>query len=237
MEFFSKISMAFSSGGMWMWVILGLQLATIVIIIDRCIALFMKRKTDQMEIAESFEKDIRTGNINDVYERARSMEETSPVARTVAAGSMAAMNLGGRDEIQSKMDEVLLKENQVLEKRTGFLAMLGNVATLTGLLGTITGMIKSFAAVSFASPTEKATLLSNGISEAMSTTAYGLIVAIPALLMFAVISNRSNQLAEDLNQSALKAFNWLSYSYNPLSLRPSRVAANSRPVNQPEADA
>lgn len=236
MELFSKISMAFESGGLWMWVILGLQMMTFAIIIDRVFALFLKRKTNQMDVATQFEDPIRTGDIQGVHNRAKEMETAEPVARAIVAGSHAAMNFGGKDEIQSKMDEVLLKENQILEKRTGFLAMLGNVATLTGLLGTITGMIKSFAAVSYASPTEKATLLSNGISEAMNTTAYGLIVAIPALLMFAVLSNRSNQLAEDLNQSALKAFNWLSYNFNPLSLRPARVAAHSRHT-QTEIDA
>lgn len=228
MELFTKISMAFGAGGIWMWVILGIQVATLVIMVDRFVALFLKRKPDQMAIANSFEGDIRKGEVQKVYDQAKDCAETSPLARAVAAGSMAAMNLGGRDEIQGKMDEVLLKENAILEKRTGFLAMLGNVATLTGLLGTITGMIKSFAAVAYASPMEKATLLSNGISEAMNTTAYGLIVAIPALVMFAVFQNRSNAMAEDMNQSALKVFNWLSYAYNPLALRPHRVAAQTQ---------
>ena len=129
------------------------------------------------------------------------------------------MSFGGRGEIQGKMDEVLLNENAKLEKRTGFLAMLANVGTLAGLLGTIVGMIKSFAAVTYANPMEKATLLSAGISEAMNTTAYGLIMAIPTLIMFAVLTNRTTQLSEDMNQGALKVFNWLSYSYEPVPAR------------------
>ena len=84
------------------------------------------------------------------------------------------------------------------------------------------GMIKSFSAVSEATPVEKAALLSSGISEAMNTTAYGLIMAIPALIMFAVLTNRSQRLAEDLNQSALKLFNWLSYAYEPVTVREAR---------------
>ena len=120
------------------------------------------------------------------------------------------------------MEEVILEETEQIEKRTGFLAMIANVATLAGLLGTITGMIKSFAAVSQANPMEKATLLSNGISEAMNTTAFGLIVAIPTLLVYSVLANRSQVLTDDLNQAALKAYNWLSYSFNPLETRGSR---------------
>src|SRR5690606_31754007 len=85
--------------------------------------------------------------------------------------------------------------------------------------GTITGMIKSFAAVSYANPSEKATLLAAGISEAMNATAYGLIAAIPALVGFAILQNRANRLADDLNHSALKAFNWLSYSYEPIGFK------------------
>ena len=113
--------------------------------------------------------------------------------------------------------------------------MLGNVATLTGLLGTITGMIHSFAAVAFANPAEKAALLAQGISEAMNCTAYGLIVAIPALLGYAILQNRANVLAEDLNHAGLKVFNWLSFSYEPIAARPSektrRATESGRELN------
>lgn len=111
--------------------------------------------------------------------------------------------------------------------------MLGNVATLTGLLGTITGMIKSFAAVANANPADKAALLAAGISEAMNATAFGLITAIPALLAFAILQNRANILAEDMNQAALKAFNWLSYSYDPIATK-AQVGKTGR---APEANA
>ena len=78
--------------------------------------------------------------------------------------------------------------------------MLANVGTLTGLLGTILGMIKAFSAVSQANASEKALMLSNGIATAMNTTAYGLIMAIPTLVMLAILNNRANALSEDLNQ-------------------------------------
>ncbi|MCB0357675.1 MAG: MotA/TolQ/ExbB proton channel family protein, partial [Bdellovibrionales bacterium] len=145
-------------------------------------------------------------------------------AKAVEAGLQSALNLGGKEEIQGKMDEVLLAENSKMEQRTAFLPMLANVGTLTGLLGTIVGMIKSFAAVTYANPMEKATLLSAGISEAMNTTAYGLIMAIPTLILFAVLANRATQLTEDLNQGALKVFNWLSYAYEPVPVRAARSA-------------
>ena len=213
MDFIVTISDAFFKGGLWMWVILGLQVATIAIIIERYTFLFKAHSIGERKHVNQYERGIRSGKLTDIKNKA--LEAHRPVDEVVIAGLDAAMNWGGKDEIRDKMDEVLLDVNSQYEKRTSFLAMLGNVATLTGLLGTIVGMIKSFTAVSSASPMEKAALLSTGISEAMNTTAYGLIVAIPALVMYAVLTNRANQLAEDLNQASLKVYNWLSYAYDP----------------------
>lgn len=227
MDVFSKIATAFERGGIWMWVILGIQLVSVALVIERSYFLFFKRKIGSLLFIKGFETLIKKGQLEKVIESAQTFEVTEPVARAAIAGATAAYNLGGRDEIQGKMDEVLLHEASIIERRTTFLPMLGNVATLTGLLGTITGMISSFVAVSYASPTEKAALLSAGIAEAMNTTAYGLIVAIPALMMYAVLQNRTDQLVEDLNQASLKLFNWFSYAYEPIGLRAKRTAQES----------
>lgn len=224
MELFTKIALAFDHGGIWMWPIALFQVVSVAIVIERTMSLYSKRKIQELKFVDTFEDGIRRGEIDNVISKAQAVSAEHPVAKAIVAGARAAANFGGKDEIQGKMDEVLLHENSMLDKRIGFLAMLGNVATLTGLLGTITGMIKSFAAVAYANPAEKAALLAQGISEAMNATAYGLIVAIPALLAFAVLQNRANNLAEDLNQAALKAFNWLSYAYEPISLRASDKA-------------
>ena len=222
MSFLGSLSEKFSSGGIWMWFILGLLVAALFITIERIIALYIKRKPVQKMKALAFEKGIRQGELDSVLKVCRKDESLS-IYRTVAVGAEVAMNMGGKDEIHGRMEEVILEETEQIEKRTAFLAMIANVATLAGLLGTITGMIKSFAAVSNANPVEKATLLSNGISEAMNTTAFGLIVAIPTLLVYAILTNRSQTLTDDMNQAALKVYNWLSHSFNPLEFhnRPS----------------
>lgn len=218
MDFLSKAALAFQHGGFWMWPIAFFQLVSIAIIVERSIALFKNRKMTQLAFVGDLEDNIRRGEIETVISKAEAASAKNSVARAIVAGGNAALNFGGKDEIQGKMDEVLLYENAQIEKRTAFLSMLGNVATLTGLLGTITGMIKSFAAVAYANPAEKAALLAEGISEAMNATAYGLIVAIPALVAYAVLQNRANHLAEDLNQAALKIFNWLSFTFEPVSM-------------------
>lgn len=219
MDFLVKAGQAFEHGGIWMWPIMVFQIISLAIVVERVFALFIRRKTDQAKFITTIEDNIRRGEMDSAIKKAQAEAVRYPVAKVVVAGAQAAANFGGKDEIQGKMDEVLLHENAQLDRRVAFLSMLGNVATLTGLLGTITGMIKSFAAVAFANPSEKAALLSSGISEAMNCTAYGLIVAIPALVAYAIIQNRANHLAEDLNQNALKVFNWLSYAFDPVSLR------------------
>ena len=207
------IILAFQRGGFWMWAILVFQIISIVIIVDRFLFLYRRRKDNQKEYAEKFAESICKGELNSVIDQTKRDTSEYPIALAIQMGAQAAVDGGGREEIQGKMDEALIAETSLLDKRTSFLVMLGNVGTLTGLLGTIVGMIKAFSAVTYANPAEKATLLSSGVSEAMNTTAYGLVMAIPALFMFAVLQNRSNELQEDLTQGALKIFNLLSYKY------------------------
>lgn len=221
----TSLSQAFSDGGMWMWVILGTQIASIAIIAERVMALFMSRQLNQRQIAKVFEADIKKGQLDKVLTRAQAMGSTTPIAVVVQAGAQAALDAGGKEEIQLKMDEVLMEEQSRLEKRTGFLAMLGNTATLLGLLGTIVGLISAFTSVSASNPTEKAALLSQGVAEAMYTTAYGLIVALPALMMYAILMNRSNQLSEDLQKAALNLYILLGFKYESVPTSPKKKSS------------
>jgi biopolymer transport protein ExbB/TolQ len=202
-----------------MWPIFVAQIFSLAIIVERAYALFIRRQPTGKGLVSSLEDDIKKGNLDAVIMKAKSIGGYNPLGTVVAAGAQAALNLGGREEIQGKMDEVLLVENARLQKRTVFLAMLGNVGTLLGLLGTIVGMITSFGAIAAADPIQKANILASGISEAMNATAYGLITAIPALVMFTVLQNRAQGLFEDLNQGALKLFNTLSFHYETVSLK------------------
>lgn len=97
-----------------------------------------------------------------------------------------------------------------LEKRTPYLATFANIATLLGLLGTIIGLIEAFTAVSNANPSEKADMLSASISVAMNTTAFGLMVAIPLLLIYAVLQTKTTQLVDSLEMASVKFLNILT---------------------------
>lgn len=91
-----------------------------------------------------------------------------------------------------------------VSKRTAFLSMIANVATLLGLFGTIAGLIKSFEAVGGANPQDKSRLLAEGISVAMNATMLGLGVAIPAMVAFSFIMNKTNRMVSELDQCSLE---------------------------------
>ena len=213
MGFISGIATAFRDGGMWMMFIMAAQMVSLAIIAERTMALFILRKPNQKDQVAAFEQSIKKGQLDQVIAHANVLGDKNPIAVIAKAGAQAAMDMGGKEEIQLRIDEVLMEEQSRLDRRTGFLAMLGNIGTLLGLLGTIVGLIRAFSSVGAASPVEKAALLSAGVAEAMYATAYGLIMAMPALVMYAVLQNRANVLSEDLTKGALKIYIWLGFNY------------------------
>ncbi len=218
-SFFGSIVSFFAVGGFWMLPIFVAQLFSLAIIAERVVRLYFQRQTGLRLQANLFEADIKKGNLERVVLQARSLPHGSALRHIVEAGASAALNMGGREEVQAKMDEVLVREQSKLETRVEFLAMLGNVGTLLGLLGTIVGMINSFSAISQADQMTKAAMLAAGVSEAMHATAYGLIMAIPAIIAYSVLQNRVNKLSDDMTQAALRIFNLLGFQYDSVKTK------------------
>lgn len=102
---------------------------------------------------------------------------------------------------------------QKIQKRTSFLAMIANVATLMGLFGTIAGLIHSFEAVGHADAQQKSALLAAGISQAMNATMLGLGVAIPCMIAFSFLMNRTGNLVADLDHAAGRTMDILKQRY------------------------
>ena len=82
--------------------------------------------------------------------------------------------------------------------------MVSNVVTLVGLLGTVIGLIMSFKAVSFADPSQKQTLLADGISLAMHSTAAGLLVAIPVMVIYSFLHGRQGKLFSEIDRCSAR---------------------------------
>ena len=205
---------AFQEGGIFMFFILAFGILTLSIMVERTLALYVKLKTPTDTFRADVLQHIQKGDLQGASAIAKAQGETS-LGKVIEMGLQIRMNGSGDEELQSRMDESLNHEISNIDRRTGFLAMFGNVATLLGLLGTISGMIHSFAAVASANPADRATMLSKGISEAMNCTAFGLIVAIPALVAFAIFQNKTDRLITQLTETTTQIFHDMLYLYEP----------------------
>ncbi|MGQ0383738.1 MAG: MotA/TolQ/ExbB proton channel family protein [Gammaproteobacteria bacterium] len=148
---------------------------------------------------------LKTGD----YKRAASATATSgsAVGQILQYGLARVQTAKRRDDVEKAMEESLMEVVPKLEKRTHYLASFANIATLLGLLGTIIGLIQAFQAVSNAAPAERADLLSASISVAMNTTAFGLIVAIPLLLVHSVLQSKTTNIVDSLEMASVKFLN------------------------------
>ena len=121
-----------------------------------------------------------------------------------------------RDDIEKAMEESMMEVVPRLEKRTHYIATFANLATLLGLLGTVMGLIRAFAAVATIDPAQKANLLSASISVAMNCTAFGLMTAVPLLLIHAVLQTKTTELIDSLEMASVKFLNSIVERKSPL---------------------
>ena len=131
----------------------------------------------------------------------KSLKDSSPLGRILAAGLSNAKH--GREIMKESIQE---EASHVVHEMERFLTALGTVAAiapLLGLLGTVIGMIKVFALLQLEG-TGNAAALAGGISEALITTAAGLVVAIPALIFHRYFMRRVDEIVIGLEQEAVK---------------------------------
>ena len=143
------------------------------------------------------------------FDKARAMtaEDESTISQVLGMGLSLQGAVHRRDEIEIAMEESMMEIVPRLEKRTPYVALASSIATLLGLLGTIMGLIQAFTAVANANPAEKADLLSASISVAMNTTAFGLMVAIPLLVIHAILTSKTGDIIDSLEMATVKSLN------------------------------
>jgi biopolymer transport protein ExbB/TolQ len=181
---FHDLAEFYKEGGFWMIPISVFQGVSFALMIERVFVLFMKTRLNKEAVLAGLRERIFRGDIMGAI-RFLSDQPQSPLTRILKAGLLETRH--GEEEVQAAIDEASMHEMPYLEKRTGYLSMISNGATLAGLLGTVLGMIKVFQAVAQVSAADKSTMLSAGISEAMHCTAYGLVTAIPPLVVYSLL--------------------------------------------------
>ena len=195
---------AFIEGGPVMYIILFIAIVTILLIIERLLAL-KNLTVDKKEFTDQLFGMVLRGDVRQAI--AFCDARPTPLSNTVKAGLVQAMNKRPDEEIQVAMDAAVLRENPRLEGWTSMLAVTGNVAVLAGLLGTIVGMIQSFRAVSAADPAQKAEELSKGISHALNCTAFGLLVAIVSIVAYGYFQLRIQRAENEVIESSMNLLN------------------------------
>jgi biopolymer transport protein ExbB len=197
----------FQKGGLFMYPILIVFAVGMAIAVERWIHLSRIRSANR-KMWNLLHPVLAEGE----FEKAREMvnEDKSTISQMLGMGLARQGAVRRREDIEIAMEESMMEIIPQLEKRTPYLGLLANIATLLGLLGTIMGLIEAFTAVANANPAEKADLLSASISVAMNTTAFGLMAAIPLLLLHAKLTSTTGQIVDSLEMASVKALNSIS---------------------------
>lgn len=194
-------------GGIFMWPILVCGIFALAIVFERAYFIMFRANINGVAFMAQVQKLVMANNIDRAIKLCNA-EPNAALPRVLKSGLTRANR--GKDEFEAAINESVLEVFPLLNKRSSYLPMLANVATLTGLLGTIQGLILAFEAVAHASAETKSTLLAGGISTAMYTTAGGLIVAIPVLVLHSIISARTTKIMDEIDQFSLKTVNLLA---------------------------
>lgn len=207
MQTYSTIVSFFQEGGFFMYPIALVMAVGIAVAAERWLYLTRELRSNR-KMWDQLIPTLQSGK----YQQAMSMTAKSDVAigKVLNYGLSRLKSARRREDIEMSMEEGLMEIIPRLERRTHYLSAFANIATLLGLLGTIIGLIQAFTAVAHAAAAEKAELLSSSISVAMNTTAFGLIVAIPLLLVYSVLQSKTTQIVDSMEMASVKFLNMVT---------------------------
>lgn len=198
---------AFQKGGMFMYIILAVLAVGIAIAFERWFYI-SRTESSTTKLWKRLAPMLKAVDIP----RAESLakQTKSPLGRVLEYGFARWKTGADRERIEASMEEGVMEVIPQLEQRTHYLATLANIATLLGLLGTILGLIQAFNAVANADPALKADMLSASISVAMNTTAFGLVAAIPLILIHSYLSAKTSRLVDAVEMASVKCLNLIT---------------------------
>ncbi len=210
-EFF--ITRAFQEGGLLMYFIAAVGVYTIYLVIKR-LSKLRAYTVDKDDFNEHLFGMVVRGDVQQAISYCDAKK--APLTNTLKSGLVQVLNKRPDEEVQVAMDAAYVRETPEVDGDTGLLAVCGNIATLLGLTGTIIGMIMSFRGVSEADGAKKAELLSRGISEALNCTAFGLLVAMVAIIAYGYIQIKNGKLLNDVQESSMRFMNLVTSNRDKL---------------------
>lgn len=197
MESYSFILVNFLvKGGFFMWPLLAVSFLVIAISLERYLAYRLRYGIDGAKLFNQVKKYLAANDRQRAIETCRQ-HSLVPLAQVLASG-LDPSHQNSIEEMDVAMEAEALKHVPRLTDRLGYISVLANIATLLGLLGTVSGLIASFAAVGTETGAAKGMALASGIAVAMNTTAFGLIIAIPSLLIHHYLFAQANRIIDDI---------------------------------------
>ena len=194
-------------GGIFMWVILLASISGLAVIIEKMYTFLSKEKKLSENEKNQLYKALRTGSREEILKLCK--DKTDSVSKSVTKIvsntdiNFDELDNSHRQVIEGIISESILEQTTKLEKGMSLLGTVVNAAPQLGLLGTVTGMIAAFSALT-QNGTSTAKIVAGGISEALYTTAFGLIVAIPALVFYNYFNRRIDVIVAEMERAALQ---------------------------------
>jgi biopolymer transport protein ExbB len=142
-------------------------------------------------LVQGFEQFLNERKYQEAYELAKS--DDSFLGQVLSAG-LAKLSTGYPQAIEA-MQEVGEEETMKLEHRLSYIALIGSISPMIGLLGTVHGMVESFMVIKRSAVNPSPQELAEGISTALVTTIFGLVLAIPAIATYGILKNRFQRLS------------------------------------------
>ncbi len=218
-------------GGVIMWPILGCSLIGAYVVIERYLVL-RKARVDVSEFMRKLRSLFHRGEVAAVLTYCE--EKDAPVANIIRKGLLKHGE--GPEKVREAIENAGRDEVYDLEKRLPLLASVAGVAPMLGFLGTVTGMIAAFHAVEVAGGVVSPGDLAGGVWEALLTTAFGLIVGIPALFIYNYFATRVQQFVHEMEVTSTEFIDMLEGLGQKTPARPENAPRQpaARPV--PEED-
>lgn len=197
----------FQEGGVWMYPIAVVSVFAVAVALERLFYYYIHCRINAKALLTQITRYVRNGDI----EKARQIcaKTKTPLSTILESALWHYQQQEPDQEIQNAIDEVALRELPRIQRRTHYISLFANISTLLGLLGTIFGLQDAFGALTAADPAQKATVLARGIAIAMNTTALGLIVAIPCMILFSILGAKANTIIEEIDESSVRLLNFL----------------------------
>ena len=189
-----------SMGGFTMWILLLCSVLSLGVIIDRLASYARKSRVKRHAFMDRIKEELRRKDIERALEICRDTE--APFAKVVQAG----LEKAGRTEklVNGVMERQIAIEEGKLERLTSIVGTIGNIAVYVGLFGTVLGIIRAFQDIS-AAGTGGMDVVIGGVAEALITTATGLAVAVPSVVLFNYFTRRIERFVDDMELAASEA--------------------------------